>query len=729
MKRKQNMAFVIAEKGKSGYRIVIPRKASKAQRHAAEELAKFIRLMSGAKLPVVTDKRPPKPCEILLGDNNRLKPLGIKPDWKKLGLEGYLLRTAGQKIVIAGSPVRGTLYGIYGLLDDVWGCRWYTAKVSRIPKYKKLALPRLNQTWVPALEYRESYWTEGWDADWAARNRQNSSHARLEDKHGGKITYAGHFVHTLDQMVPVEHYAKHPEYFTFRNGRRHDGSTQRCLTNPDVLKLTIAKVRQILRANPKANIISVSQNDNFDYCECEKCKALDTAEGSHAGTMITFVNAVAKAIEREFPHVAVDTLAYQYTRKPPKTVRPRHNVIVRLCSIECCFSHPLDGCPEDSNTSFVRDLKGWARVHKRLYIWDYVTDFVHYLLPFPNLDVLDKNIHTFVTNGVAGMFEQGNYSKGGTGAHCDLKLWVIGRMLWDPKLKVAPLIAEFVRGVYGPAAKPVMESLNLIRKGIKRSGEHVRIFDGPMRKYITPAIVRSCDRLLGRAEDIAKKAGDRALLSRIERMRMPIWYTQTAQVKEKPEVLKVAIRRLHRAIKAQKLTHITEWRPLEPDIKRMYLAAIRKPVTPEVPGTIVGEDNLFTYFGGIEALTVVADKDADDGVAARQPGAWKSGSIQWDVPGEPAGKRFRLRARIKVEKRNDKGPAFGVVLYDAVTGKNALELSKDAIHVPNGEYRWHDVGEFVMRPGLFVWVAPCGNDASIIAVYTDRIELVPISRK
>ena len=53
------------------------------------------------------------------------------------------------------------------------------------------------------------------------------------------------------------------------------------------------------------------------------------------------VNSVADAIADEFPHVVVDTLAYQYTRPAPNITVPRKNVVIRLCSIECNFAAPL----------------------------------------------------------------------------------------------------------------------------------------------------------------------------------------------------------------------------------------------------------------------------------------------------------------------------------------------------------------------------------------------------
>ena len=47
------------------------------------------------------------------------------------------------------------------------------------------------------------------------------------------------------------------------------------------------------------------------------------------GPLLRAVNAIAAAVEPEFPHVAIDTLAYQYTRAAPRVTVPRPNVIVR----------------------------------------------------------------------------------------------------------------------------------------------------------------------------------------------------------------------------------------------------------------------------------------------------------------------------------------------------------------------------------------------------------------
>jgi len=151
------------------------------------------------------------------------------------------------------------------------------------------------------------------------------------------------------QLAMAALFKEHPEYFPESKGKRISGYVQRCLSNPDVLKPAIAGVRRWIKEHPEANIISVSPNDTINNCQCAPCQALDDAGGTPAASLLKFVNVIAADIERDYPNVRLDTLAYQYTHKPPKTIRPRRNAIIRLCSIKCCFAHPLDTCPSKEN--------------------------------------------------------------------------------------------------------------------------------------------------------------------------------------------------------------------------------------------------------------------------------------------------------------------------------------------------------------------------------------------
>ena len=163
--------LVLAENGKSDYRIVLADDASPSTKHGAEELQSFLEQMTGAKLPIVSDQQPLGEREIILGDNAHLKAVGAAVDFASLGTEGYVIRTVGERLVIAGGALRGTMYGVYGFLEDHLGCRWFAPGVSRIPKSARLALGPIDDLQVPKLEYREPYVEECFDGDWCARNR------------------------------------------------------------------------------------------------------------------------------------------------------------------------------------------------------------------------------------------------------------------------------------------------------------------------------------------------------------------------------------------------------------------------------------------------------------------------------------------------------------------------------------------------------------------------------
>lgn len=469
------------------------------------------------------------------------------------------VKRALREVIITGGRPRGVLYGVYALLADHFGCRWYTPDVEQVPTGKPLQLPgNLNQTIRPVLEYRNTDWYEAQDPVWAARNRLNAV-SSLQPQQGGHII-VNPFVHSFNSILdPEKEFDAHPDYFSMVNGKRIKDKTQLCLSNPDVLKKAIEKAREWAKAGGDHCIVSVSQNDCENPCECPACKAIDEPEDCHSAALITFVNKIGEAIETEFPTVSIDTLAYLYSRKPPKTIKPRKNVIVRLCSIEACFSHPLDGCPEKSNTSFMDDIRGWNKLTKRLYIWDYTCNYNHYMMPFPNLDVLDENIRTFVSNGVVGIFEEGAAPMGEEWG--GLKSWVLAQLLWNPKLNDQKLENEYIAHVYGPAAGKVREFIDIQRVAAHSDTNHARVFDGPKGTFLADDVLRKCDTTLDAAEKIAKTSNDEALIKRIATLRMSIWYTRYTLGHEPSDVLKDQARHFVETGRALHYTNVDAWTP------------------------------------------------------------------------------------------------------------------------------------------------------------------------
>lgn len=100
--------------------------------------------------------------------------------------------------------------------------------------------------------------------------------------------------------------------------------------------------------------------------------------------MLYHVNKVAEAVEKEYPGVWVETLAYMYTRQPPKTIRPRQNVLIRLAVIERSGAQPLDG---EMNPALMDDRPRWKLAAPDLFIWDRVANNSGPLAPHPTLPV------------------------------------------------------------------------------------------------------------------------------------------------------------------------------------------------------------------------------------------------------------------------------------------------------------------------------------------------------
>jgi hypothetical protein len=508
---------MLAEDGRSRATVVVATDATEAERHAAAELASFLKEVTGGHFAVSNEAEPGQ-SRLLVGPGAaKLADPGFTAEG--LGEEELVIRAVGRDIILAGGRPRGTLYAVYTFLENEVGCRWWSSKTSTIPKRSTLQVGPLSVRYVPPLEYRESFWFDALDGDWAVRNKCNGHSDRLDAARGGKHTYEG-FVHTFYQLIPPATYFKdHPEWFSEIGGERTAQNGQLCLTNEEMRAELVKNLKSRLRANPAATIASVSQNDCFGNCQCSRCVAVDQEEGSPAGSLLRFVNAVAAEIQPEFPNVAIDTLAYQYTRKPPAHVRPRPNVIVRLCSIECSFSKPL---ADERNRAFRDDLVGWSRICERLYVWDYTTNFRHYILPHPNLRVLGPNVQFFVEHGVRGVFEQGAYQSCGS-EMAELRGWVLAKLLWDPTRDAQELIDEFLDGYYGPAAGPIRTYFKLTHDAVEASGDPLGCFSPADAKFLSLKTLSAGLELLEQAE--AAAGDDADLRHRVQVAQLPLLYT------------------------------------------------------------------------------------------------------------------------------------------------------------------------------------------------------------
>jgi hypothetical protein len=544
----------------ASHAVVVPVQATPQERHAAEELQSHLQQITGEQLPILSETDAGGRVPIVVGKSALLAGLNVSLDFDSLGEEGIVIRTTGPALVLAGNR-RGVLYAVYTFLEDYLGCRWFTPDCTVIATSGVFDIPALDRRYLPPLEYRSTDYPSSRDGDWAVRNKLNGSYVHADEARGGNVSYRG-FVHTFSALVPPkQYYAEHPEYYSEVKGKRlgPDERPQLCLTNPDVLRIATGTVRRWMEESPEATVFSVSQNDWQNYCECERCAALAEEEGSQIGPILHFVNAVADAVADEHPGKIIDTLAYQYSRKPPLHVRPRPNVVVRLCSIECCFSHPLESDP--FNESFRADTEGWSEVANRLWVWDYVINYAHCLLPFPNLHVIRPNIKFYLQHGVTGIYEEADYFTPG-GELAELRTYLMAKTLWDPSYDTDKAIDEFCAAYYGRAAGPIRQYLDLIRRLPREKPDvHMTIYVDPDWGYLTPEVIAEASRLFDQAESAV--ADDRTRLHRVQVARLPIQYARLALGGAALPDRAALLDQFEQVARAEGVTMVSEWKKLD----------------------------------------------------------------------------------------------------------------------------------------------------------------------
>lgn len=490
-----NDAIVLTKNGTSTYEIVYLGTASESDYKVATTLQEYIFKISGAQIPVMDESSQtlgsPK---IYVGNiqENDLEPQEIR------------ITTANKNLFISGGSDEANRNAVFEFLENYLDCKWYAPNAEFLPISSTITLAPIDYTYIPDIVTR------------TVHSRLFYENEEFAKRH--KVTTEGFpyyvpaaKVHTFHRFMPEEiFYESHPEYYALRGEKRLP--TQLCLTNPTVLEIVKDSVTALFKRNPEASVVSVSQDDNQQYCQCETCNDIDTAEGSPSGTMIYFVNKVAEA----FPDKTISTLAYQHTRKPPKTA-PSENVLITLCSIECDRS----GSIAEKCTDFADDLSGWSRLTDNIRIWDYTTQFTNFLAPFPNIHTLQPNIQLFRDNNAKWVFEQHSNHPSEL---FELRSYITAKLLWNPDQDFDTLLTEFTNGYYEEAGPFIKQYIDLIHSKIQEDSDFVLFLYGDpseaFSSYLNPELLQKYTQLFNDAEKAVSEKPE--LVNRVQLARMGI---------------------------------------------------------------------------------------------------------------------------------------------------------------------------------------------------------------
>jgi len=502
--------LTLIENGGSHYSIVRGANASPSEVTAANELQSYLAQISGVTLTVRTDAAFPSPNEIIVGKTNREGSNTYKIDRTALGDEGFRLLVSGQKLVIAGGELRGTLYGVYTFLEEQLGCRWFTEDVTTIPSLSTVAVnAKLDDTQIPAFEAR--HLNGDGSVAWQVKQKGNV-HLNTPAYGGGynNITWDV----SMDKLVPDSLMAEHPEYFAYREDTGERTTAHVCLSNPGTLQAAVANAKILIaNAAPGQNIIHVGQKDNQDYCQCPACKALYEQYGSLSATIVLFTNALSDALAADYPDISYTFFAYLDSEAPPVNLKCNANVTPVLCPIHACYAHPINQCghldgeqyetfayrfgnPEPVYTDII---EGWGESADKIYIYNYTVNFLNYLQFAANLQTFAPDFKYYSENKIAGIY----YNCGGghnTAAFNQLRNYIKAKTMWDPDCDVERHIDEFLAAYYGEAAPFIKEYLEYVTAKVMATTHSFVMEWHYQTALFTNAEVAKLDRLWDKAE-------------------------------------------------------------------------------------------------------------------------------------------------------------------------------------------------------------------------------------
>lgn len=470
----------IVENGETDYVIATEENPDECILTAVDELQTYIEKISGAKLEHITKSE--------LADGQNAIILGIG---ENLDTDAFTLKADSDNLYISGGSSRGTLYGVYTLLEEYFGVRWFTPTLEVVPENKDVVTDaNLDRTVVPSFSVRRND-CQGTNDTYRARTKMNVSFWNEATAYGGALTYVLWDV-TLDVLVPDSLFAEHPEYFALQpDGTRSTDHV--CLSHPDVLSIAVENGRKaILECKTDAKHIHIGQKDNINYCRCESCEALYEKYGTVCAPTIIFTNSFADALDDEFPDFMFTFYAYNETDRPPtdSSLRCNENVAPVLCGLhKACRSHPLTECGAmdgieyetfeilygDPEPQIAEDFANWVKVADTTYIYDYTINFLNTAQFFSNFETMQSTMKYMHDIGITGYIY--NCGDGHYAAFNELRNYLLCKLQWDVDCDVEYHMNDFLKAFYGEEAAPYIKEYIDLQTAQTKATAHAFDFD------------------------------------------------------------------------------------------------------------------------------------------------------------------------------------------------------------------------------------------------------------
>ncbi len=481
-----NPAVKLTDNGSSNYTIVIPNDPLATESHAAEELAKYLKQISGASLRVVKEgniKNISTDMKLIsVGKTDLMDKAGLDYSAIDFNNDGFIEKTVGKTLFLCGGESeRSHLYAVYDFLEIYLGCKFFARDFEYIPTQETIYLPVLDIIDIPKLSDRALIYNAIMDVDFSVKSRLTTPLTSNPEGYGENYeSYVGNGQHNIAyEIVPIGIWgSKHPEWyykdrvytmFDVTYGVKEDGTYDDTMEdNP--IDIAVESLKEQILANPEAYYFNCSYDDSAmtpDNPEYDK----RAAKYGHAGVLIQFINLVIERldawIEAEtrpdglFPNgreYNILMFAYFHTVNAPldgqgnPLVEVEDNLAIWLCPIGVNVLYSIADPRQDESQQGL--IEGWYKLTNNLCIWDYFGNFadhtpMYYTYYFTTAPL---TYQYYANMGVKGfvMTELAAESIGTYDAVREMQSYVASKIMWDPyRYDAMALVEDYCRHYYG----------------------------------------------------------------------------------------------------------------------------------------------------------------------------------------------------------------------------------------------------------------------------------------
>lgn len=495
--RKGMNELKIVTSGRSKAVIVVSAEAGKLERLAADDLARYIERMSGAKLPVLSAE-----AEVRQAMQETQKPvlvvgaaaLEAKPKLQSalnavakknpvLRADAMVLQRDKNRVYMVGLTDDGHYHAVAELLDR-WGCRWYipTEIGACIPEEKNLSIGDVDFVYASPFEMR-SYWLS-WNASghgkFPLRNRATVGYPQVPTGHN-----LAHFTKDLapegesTMSIPIaedataDHIVKQLEPIFAKGGHASLGIEDGVYTSTSQLDVDL-----------QAGLFDKYMMNQFT-----------------TDMFMTLYNKVCERLLEKYPDSKskFGFLAYTNLTIPPQQVMPVASpMICSLAAIDIDPTHPMDSELSPPRREYRRMMERWATVMEgRLWIYDYDQGMLIWRdFPNPSHMAFRHDVKYYAQADIMGI---GTESRGAI-ATTFLNLYLRCQLMWNPDFDVDAALKEFYPKFYGPAAGPMRKYWTAIYKAWENTivTEH-EFFVAPA--IYPPALIKKLSRYMDQATE------------------------------------------------------------------------------------------------------------------------------------------------------------------------------------------------------------------------------------